>query len=175
MHNDDLDVVNGYWLCASQTRGAGAYSVNGSCDCADYRNAGAVVHGRIFCKHKLALEAYRRILEQHLAQRLIGNARFRTDLDRSRAAPHTCNCGHQPAWLHGQRSRPNRSAHSTGPSGAERSTTRSWPASPPGSPLPVPCPNPGSPTSTPTTITPGAITGSRRRNFYSRSQKGHDP
>lgn len=89
LHNDHLDVVNGYWLCASQSRGAAAYSVNGSCDCADYRNAGAVVHGRIFCKHKLALEAYRRILEQHLAQRLIGNARFRSDLDRSHAAPHT--------------------------------------------------------------------------------------
>lgn len=90
---DDLFARSGEWFCTSQSGVPGlpsqAYSVNGSCSCPDYQHAAAQVKGHVFCKHKLALEAYRRILNRHLEQRLIGNAKFRSDNGRSRLAPNT--------------------------------------------------------------------------------------
>jgi hypothetical protein len=89
LHNDALETINGYWLCASQSGNSAPYSVNGTCDCPDYQRQNASLHGHIFCKHKLALEAYRRILEGHLARRFIGNTKFRHEAARSRLHPNT--------------------------------------------------------------------------------------
>jgi hypothetical protein len=77
------------WFCTSQSQPNHSYAVNGTCTCPDYQSAGAAVQGHIFCKHKLALEAYRRILERHLEQRIIGNAKFRSDRELSRLSPNT--------------------------------------------------------------------------------------
>jgi hypothetical protein len=87
--DDGLFTIHDDWYCASQTTSKLSYTVNGACTCPDYQKGGGTIQGHIFCKHRLALEAYRHLLEGHLEQRLMGNAKFRIDLDRSRLSPNT--------------------------------------------------------------------------------------
>jgi len=77
------------WRCSSQTADCRNYPLDlHSCACRDCQEAGATVKGIAFCKHKLALHGYRRILGQQIDARTLGVYSGRADLDRLRSRPN---------------------------------------------------------------------------------------
>lgn len=75
------------WRCDSQSDAQSAYSVTfAGCSCHDHHAAGAVVNGVAYCKHRLALLAYRELAGAQVMPRYCGRLRFLSDRSICRAA-----------------------------------------------------------------------------------------
>jgi len=78
------------WRCGSQAAPHTSYLLDlHSCSCRDWQDAGATIDGVAYCKHKLALLAYSRILGQQLDARTLGVYGGRADLERLRRRPNS--------------------------------------------------------------------------------------
>ena len=80
--NHDLRYSSNGWQCYSQSEQGRWYSISRDehgCSCADFQRRGAVVKGRSWCKHLLALRTYREILTGHFAKRIWGNTNIGMD------------------------------------------------------------------------------------------------
>jgi len=86
--HDYMDAVNLFfsfddtWRVLSQSEPGIAYTVtNHTCACADWQNHGATLSQRYYCKHLLAIHAYRRILTDEMNRRILGDWQYTSDRD----------------------------------------------------------------------------------------------
>lgn len=62
------------WRCRSERETGLVYTLDfHACDCPDHQSGRAAVHEMVYCKHTLALLAYREICIAHLRERKIGD------------------------------------------------------------------------------------------------------
>lgn len=74
LHDEDLCWSGRTWRSMSQSTASNFYAVDfNGCGCFDFLAEGVRVSGRVFCKHKLALLAYRELMAPHIKHRLIGD------------------------------------------------------------------------------------------------------
>lgn len=96
LRSQALRFERGEWFCSGGTDPSGdpedlhkVYRVDfGACECPDCTLQRAVVGGASYCKHLLALLAYRRICLDHLQSRLLGSMNDPDAYRASRRAPN---------------------------------------------------------------------------------------
>ena len=77
------------WHCESAGSEEMLYRLNfQACSCPDADRHRDLILGRPFCKHRLALLAYREIISDHIAARSLGTYNGSADLNRLRLAPN---------------------------------------------------------------------------------------
>lgn len=90
LHDGDPFWSGRTWRCMSQTDPSQFYAVDFSgCGCHDFLAEGVQVRGRIFCKHKLALLAYRELMAPHIKNRLCGDIGNSSHRQRARTYART--------------------------------------------------------------------------------------
>lgn len=81
--NFDLD-HSSHWLIRSQTKPDLFHTVtNSACNCPDYHFNAPNSDTPYFCKHRLALHAYRYLLIGQLTRRTVGNLKYHHDRKRA--------------------------------------------------------------------------------------------
>ena len=83
-----MDAVNLFfsfddtWRVLSQSEPGMTYTVtNHTCTCANWMHHGAALTQRYYCKHLLAIHAYRRILTDQMDRRILGDWQYTSDRD----------------------------------------------------------------------------------------------